>query len=420
MMIRFLEPYLTFFNEMAIYLIAGFVVAGLLHLFFPESFIRKHLGNNSMASVLKSTFFGIPLPLCSCGVVPVAASLRKSGASRGATAAFLTSTPQIGADSFLISYSFLGGFFALFRVAASFLTALSVGWAVNLAHRAEPPASSMMKPAALSPAVATGHVSIMTRLKGLFNYIQYQLLGSLANSLVLGVVIAGLIAILIPEEWFTRYLDNSFLSMLLMLVVGIPMYVCASASTPIAAALVYKGLSPGAALVFLLTGPATNAVTVTAVFRMLGKKAGAVYLAGIAVVALILGGLTDLLMIRIGVNVMSLHHHSSMLPEWLKVTGSVVLLAMLLRHYVGFRMNRSIHHAHEATSEREFSLQVTGMTCLHCAARIKQAVETLPGLSHIRVNLKEKRLSFQKEGALPLETVMEAVRQAGYGVHEEG
>ncbi|MDY6972131.1 MAG: permease, partial [Thermodesulfobacteriota bacterium] len=127
-----LRESLFFFNEVAIYLLFGFIMAGALHVLFPESIVRRHLGHRTFRSALKSTLFGIPIPLCSCGVVPVAASMRNSGASRGATVSFLIATPQVGADSFMITYSLLGWVFALFRIAAALLTAITAGIAVNL------------------------------------------------------------------------------------------------------------------------------------------------------------------------------------------------------------------------------------------------------------------------------------------------
>lgn len=334
--LSFLRELAGFYNEIAVYLVFGFFIAALLHVFFPESFVRRHLGKRSMNSVLKSTLIGIPLPLCSCGVVPVAASLRKSGASKGATAAFLTSTPQIGADSFLITYSLLGGIFALFRIIASVLTAMLVGWWVNLFHRKEKEES------ASDPVASQGEkemkTPILRRAVSILSYIEYELLGSLANSLVVGIVLAGVIAVAVPSDLFAGHLRGPLL-LVVMLLVGIPMYVCASASTPIAAALVYKGMSPGAALVFLLTGPATNAVTITAVFRMLGKKAGAAYLTGIAMTALALGLALDYWVLKVGLAAVIPPHHVEMLPGWLKMAGSILLTGMLAWHY-GARIRR--------------------------------------------------------------------------------
>jgi len=328
LLIRLLKEMLFFYNEISIYLLFGFVVAGLLHIFFPESFVRRHLGKNSFGSVLKSTLFGIPLPLCSCGVVPVAASLRNNGASKGATASFLISTPEVGVDSFLVTYSLLGWVFGLFRIAASLLTAFIAGIAVNLFDGKNHSGSREF------PMNNNHSETAMDRLKSFFPYLEYTLLGTIANTLVVGILIAGMISAVIPDGFFEKYMDYPFLSLLLMLVVGIPMYVCAAASTPIAASLIMKGISPGAALVFLLTGPATNAVTIATVVRMLGKRSAVVYLSAIGIVSLSLGYFLNVVTAKYGFQKIIMIHQNELIPDWLKIAGSLLLAGMLGWYYV--------------------------------------------------------------------------------------
>ena len=194
-----LKEILFFLNEVSVYLLFGFFIAGILHIFFPDEMVRRHLGKDSFGSVIKATLFGIPIPLCSCGVVPVAASLRNSGASKGATVSFLISTPQVGADSFMITFSLLGWIFGIFRIAASLITALAAGVMVNVMqrHRESKPVNDF--PMYLSKD------SVQDRMKTIFSYVEYQLLGSLANSLVAGIVIAGIISALIPDGFFEQY-----------------------------------------------------------------------------------------------------------------------------------------------------------------------------------------------------------------------
>ncbi len=232
----FLKEIVYFFNEISIYLIFGFLVAGVLHVLFPESLVRKHLGRSSLGSVVKSTLFGIPLPLCSCSVVPVATSLRKSGASKGAVVSFLITTPQIGADSFMVTYSLIGWVFALFRIAASAVTALIAGIVINLFDRKDNGSETDSK------SMDQLNGSYKERLRSIFSYIEYELLGSIANALLVGIVVAAVIGVLIPNTFFDQYLGSPFLSMMIMLAIGIPIYVCASASTPIAASLLMKGI----------------------------------------------------------------------------------------------------------------------------------------------------------------------------------
>lgn len=290
-LIDLIDEILFLVDEISIYLLLGLLIAGILHIIFPESIIRRHLGKNSLGSVIKSTIFGIPLPLCSCGVVPMAASLKQSGASRGSIVSFLIATPQIGADSFMITYSLLGWVFAAFRIVSSFITAIIAGILVN----AFGDKNGDTEQYHLNTCENNDGFSARTR--AIINYVEYDLLGSIVNSLILGIMIAGFIGVLIPDDFFEEHFDHQFLSMIIMLIVGIPMYVCASASTPIAASLIMKGISPGAALVFLLTGPATNAASIATVMKIVGRKSTAVYLATIAVVSLGLGFLLNSLSI---------------------------------------------------------------------------------------------------------------------------
>ncbi len=407
--IYILKEIVFFFNEIAIYLLFGFIVAGVLHVLFPESIIRRHLGHNSFLSVMKSTLFGIPLPLCSCGVVPMAASLKNSGASKGATVSFLIATPQVGADSFMITYSLMGWVFALFRIVASLVTALAAGIVVNIIGRKE-----RDQPEGLVSCV-NGSDSFAGRLRSIVGYVEYDLLGSIANALLGGLIIAGTITAFIPAGFFERYLGNNFLSMVLMLVVGIPLYVCAAASTPIAASLVMKGISPGAALVFLLTGPATNAITITTVLKVLGKKSTVVYLAAIAIVSLALGYLLNILTDYFGFqNIMMLHDHG-VLPPWLKIGGSVILALMIGWYYLKVKvLDKS--RKEEAMDSQKISLPVRGMTCMHCAGTVKKAVESVAGTSNVTVLLDENRVSFALETADDIEKVKQAIERAGYDV----
>jgi len=404
-----LKETLFFFNEVSIYLLFGFLMAGVLHVLFPESIIRRHLGRNSFYSVIKSTLFGIPIPLCSCGVVPVAASLKRSGASKGATISFLIATPQVGADSFMITFSLLGWIFGLFRIAASLITSMIAGIIVNIisGHSRSQPGES--------PSNGTSDENFGLRLRSMFDYIEYDLMGSIANALLVGIITAGIIGVLIPDGFFEKYMGSDFISMLLMLIAGIPMYVCASASTPIAASLVMKGISPGAALVFLLTGPATNAVTISTVIKILGKRSTAVYLAAIAVVSLGLGYLLNILAARYGFHQIILLDQQEMLPGWLKVFGSIMLALMLGWYYLETKiLNRT--RREKDMGESKICLDVQGMTCMHCAGNVKKAVESVAGISNVSVDLDGKTVSFEAEEGVDTEKVKGAIVGAGYSV----
>ena len=406
-----IKEIIFFVNEVSIYLIFGFLVAGILHLFFPESIIRRHMGKNSISSVIKSTLFGIPPPLCSCGVVPVAASLKKSGTSKGASISFLISTPQVGADSFLITYSLLGWIFGVFRIVASLITAMIAGITVNFLSRNDDEQSEINN---------KGKVyrdTIGERLKTLFYYMEFELLGSIANALVIGLIIAGIIAAVFPDDFFVKYLNYPIASMILMLAIGIPMYVCAAASTPIAASLIMKGVSPGAALVFLLTGPATNAITISTVVKTLGKKAAAVYLLSIGIISLLLGYLLNIITIKYGFNKIIMIHQHEMIPEWLKISGSAVLCIMLGWYYLNMKiLVKNSKKGGDEVGGLKTTINVKGMTCMHCASNVKKAVQAVLGTSDITVDIEKGNVTFLLDDNMDAEEVKASIVSAGYEV----
>ncbi len=407
---RIFQETIFFFNEVAIYLLFGFLVAGILHILFPDSIVRRHLGKSSLGSVLKSTAFGIPLPICSCGVIPVAASMKNSGASKGATISFLISTPQVGADSFMITYSLLGWVFAIFRIIASLITAILAGLLVNIFGRREQEAELTTSSCQI-PVKET----FWDRLKSIFSYVEYELLGSIANSLIIGILIAGVISAFIPTGFFETYMgvDSNFWSMLLMLVIGIPLYVCASASTPIAASLILKGMSPGAALVFLLTGPATNAMSIAMVFKMVGKKATIIYLFTICAVSLALGFLLNIFADIYGLSSIILVHQHDVLPMWLKIAGSVILIFMLVWFYI---KTKWLNKYEVVEMANKISVNVAGMNCMHCANSVKKAVEAVDGTSNVVVDLEANKVDFEITTDENVDKVKSEIVAAGYTI----
>ncbi len=406
---EFLKEIVFFFNEISVYLLFGFLMAGLLHIVFPESIVRKHLGSNSFGSVVKATLFGIPLPLCSCGVIPVATSLKKSGASKGSIVSFLITTPQIGADSFMITYSLIGWIFAMFRIAASAITALLAGIFINIFNKKD------KKSEAQPPFNLNSKNGYKERIKTIFSYIEYELLGSIVNALVVGILIAGCIAVLIPEGFFEKYLGSQYLSMILMLVVGIPMYVCASASTPIAASLLMKGISPGAALIFLLTGPATNAANISTVIKIVGKKSAVIYLAAISLVSLGLGVLLNSVSAKIGIEKIVAQHQHDFLPGWLKIIGSIVLLGMISGYYFHNKVLIKRKKIFRPDSKVK-KLDIKGMTCQHCAKTVKKAVESVEGTDNVVVDLGRGTVEFELTDSKSLAKVKKQIDIAGYEV----
>jgi len=327
--------------ESAPYVIMGIVVGGLLKVFLHPGTVARHLGRGRFASVFKAALLGVPLPLCSCGVLPAAASLKKQGATNGATAAFLISTPESGVDSIAISYALLDPVMTVARPAAAMATAVAAGVAENLASPPRPdqavtpdlscPIDGCCDGIDCDPHTHARHHSLLQKLAAGMRFAFGELWGDLAGWFMVGLLLAGVISALVPASVMGQYLGGGITSMLLMLAVGIPIYICASASTPIAAALILKGVSPGAALVFLLAGPATNVTSLTVLIGLLGKRATAIYLACIALFALACGLALDQLYQGLGLDPQALVGQAAeVLPAWLQWGAALLLLGLSL------------------------------------------------------------------------------------------
>jgi len=310
--------------EMSPYLLFGFFVAGLLSVLVSQRVVQRHLGGRGLLPLFKASIFGVPLPLCSCGVIPVSMSLHKHGAGRGATIAFLLSTPQTGADSILVTYSLLGPVFAVFRPLAALATGLVGGVAVNLFGRQPRPRERTEECKDRCCAAVGPKEKILAGLR----YGFVTLPRDIGKAMFVGLLIAAVISAVVPEGFFSEKLGTRILAMLCMMAMGIPVYVCATASVPVAASLILKGLTPGAALVFLMTGPATNAAGLATIWKTLGPRVALLYLGTVAGSALAAGLLLDALALHIDIGAMA--HHHSMMPPILQYASAILLLALLL------------------------------------------------------------------------------------------
>ncbi len=340
-------------REASFFLLLGFVLAGVFAVLVPAALLTRFLGRGKIRSVLWASAIGTPLPLCSCGVLPTALGLARQGATRGATVSFLISTPETGIDSIALSYALMDPIITVLRPVAAFVTGVVAGIATNfLGVKREPAAAETSNGAAAAegpeapeapgpapelhlPLEGNGGARFASQraaVREIFAYGFRELLDETAHWLVLGVILAALVAVLLPASMIERYFGDGFLTMLGMLVIGIPIYTCASASTPIAAALVLKGLSPGAALVFLLSGPATNIGAVVVLLKFLGRRVVTIYLLSIAVVALAAGYALDWIYRTWQMNpVATFGKATGFVPEPVKVASAVVLLALLAR-----------------------------------------------------------------------------------------
>jgi uncharacterized membrane protein YraQ (UPF0718 family)/copper chaperone CopZ len=401
-------------GAMAPYLLFGFLVAGVLSVLVSPQTVERHLGSRGLGSVIKAALFGVPLPLCSCGVIPVAASLRNHGASRGATTSFLISTPQTGVDSVLVTFSMLGPVFTVFRPLVALVSGVLGGVAIDIVegHGEEKPAHPVSCTGeCCSPAASAGR----GRLHRALRYGFLTLPGDIAKALLAGILIAGVLSALVPEDFFAEYLGGGGVakqvgSMFVMMLVGLPLYVCATASVPIAAAMIHMGVSPGAALVFLMTGPATNAATVLTIRRVMGKRTAVMYLATVAVSALAAG----LLLNWIDPATAAGHHMGhSMLPAWVGIVSAIALLVVLgvalLRPLFQRAKELDVNKGDNVTT-----LTITGMTCSHCVANVERALKSCAGVKDATVDLKSGKASVV--GDAEEAQLRSKVEEAGYKV----
>jgi uncharacterized membrane protein YraQ (UPF0718 family) len=326
--------------EASVYILFGMLVGGLLKVFLNPSFVADHLGKGKFISVIKAALFGIPIPLCSCGVLPAAASLKKQGANNGATTAFLISTPESGVDSMAITYALLDPIMTVARPVSAFITAVAAGISENLLQTQKEedwervidrscPIDNCCDGNECPPEEHARHHSFSEKLWSGLKFAVDDLWGDLAGWFFAGLLLAGIIAAIIPQELMIRYLGGGLHSMLIMLLVGIPMYICATASTPVAAALILKGVSPGAALVFLLVGPATNVTSLSVLFGLLGKRATAIYLITLSIFAVLSGLAVDMIYTSLGVSASVIAGQAGeVIPYWLQFAGALVVILL--------------------------------------------------------------------------------------------
>ncbi len=337
------QNFLTLLNAFSIYIVIGLFIAGILKQIIPDDFVSSHLGNDSTGSVIKATLFGIPLPVCSCSVIPLAQALRKEGASKGSVQSFLISTPITGVDSILATFSLFGFVFTAFRLISSIVIAIVVGLIQNIFERKESKSSkkqninfksfSTKKPETDSCCSTSSCCSSSKKkgfsIKAVFTYAYGTLFSDMAKALLIGLVLGSLFITFMPQEYSSLLFENKFLTYIVIMILAIPLYTCATASLPIAAALMLQGMSGGAAFIFLTAGPATSAVTMSIVYKLLGKKSLIIYVSTISSLALIFGISFDIFFEELEILKVSLEDESSSLLEAL---ASLAVLLLIFYH----------------------------------------------------------------------------------------
>ena len=430
---------------MSPYLLLGFGIAGLMHTFVPNRLYSRYLSGHNFRSVFYAAALGVPLPLCSCGVLPTAMSLRREGASKGATTSFLIATPQTGVDSIMATYSLMGLPFAIIRPLAALVTALLGGTLMNAFDR------NGKEELHTSAHVSETPMTLKEKIIGALRYGYVDMMQDIGKWLVIGLIVAGLITVAVPDGFFATFAHRPLLGMLLVLACAVPMYLCATGSIPIAVALMLKGMTPGAALVLLMAGPAVNVASILVIRKVLGKRTLWLYLAAIVGGALAFALGIDYLLPRewftesLATITAACHTHT----PWFNILCTIVLLALLVNALVRRFVRKPASEAcgcggachgnedacHEDTCKEEGCCEkgtdateevlplheekpaeqvfiVTGMHCNHCRNSVLRIVGNLPGVDSVEVDLPSGRMSIS--GTADKESIIQAVDALGF------
>ncbi len=399
-------------SEMAPYLLLGFFFAGLLHAFIPRNKIEKYFSGSPLRSSFMSAIFGIPLPLCSCGVIPTGAALYKNGASRGGTVSFLISTPQTGADSILATFSLLGLPFAIIRPVAALITGIT-GGLITSRITAEEPGEVPVQ------TEETVKKDLFGKIKDTFSYGFVEFIQDISKWLVIGLILAAIISALIPDDFFNVLSLPPVLQMLMILVVSVPLYICATGTIPLAAVLLMKGISPGAAFVLLMAGPATNVATITMIGKVLGKKSLFAYLGTIIIGALSFGLLIDyVLPVEWFTQTISdhmAHNHGESQLAWWQISSGIMLLSFIVNGYIqkGIKSRRERTELIKNSGMKFQTIKVEGMTCNHCKANVESNLEKLDFVKSALVDLNEKTVMIEGEN-IDLNSAKATIESLGY------
>ena len=418
---------LNILNQMSPYILLGFILAGMLHVFIRPDTMSRHLSGHGWRPVVKAALLGIPLPLCSCGVLPTAVALRRQGASKGASTSFLIATPQTGVDSIAATYALLGLPFAIVRPIAALVGSVTGGMAVDRSDKdgdndmpVTASATACSDGCCQSAAEAEAPRGFINKMWAAVKYGLTDMVASVGKWLVIGLVVAAVITVAVPDSLFLSLAEYPRLAMLVMVAVAVPMYVCATGSIPIAMSLMLKGLTPGVGFVLLMAGPAANFASVMVLSKSLGRRATAVYVLSVVVTAILFGLLIDYLLpaqwFAIGGAADTIAHCHVEWP-WFPTLCSALLVALLLRAFVaGAAERRRFRKESNNTSTTDTTMQkvykVNGMACAHCKATVEKAVGAVAGVSSVAVDLPTGRVAV--DGAYDPKAVAEAVTNAGF------
>ena len=404
---NFLQSLLSVVKAMSPYLLLGFLIAGVLHVFVPKRFYACYLSRDNKLSVLWAALLGIPLPLCSCGVIPTAVGLKNEGASKGAVASFLIATPQTGIDSILATFSLMGLGFAVMRPVAALVTGLCGGILVNRLVKDD------------GVELADGQCAVSAekgnRLWRVLRYAYFDMIQDIGLRLTIGLLIAALIQVAVPDEFFLTFGSQPLLQMLVILAVAVPMYICSTGSIPVAAALMMKGLSPGAALVMLMAGPAVNIASILVVRKSMGRRFTWIYLLTIVVFSILFGLLVNAIGIGADLTPACGEVHGACCPtetatpDVFHTLCSVLLVSFII---IALTMKLFSKFKKQETSADTVIYAVEGMHCNHCKAACEQSVGKVKGVESCEATPAANTLVVT--GTASESDIRKAVEQAGF------
>jgi hypothetical protein len=491
---EFIREFITLFSEMAPFLLLGFLLAGILHVWVPNHLYVPKIAKSNFASVLWAALFGVPLPICSCGVIPTSIAIRKEGASKGASVSFLISTPATGVDSILATYSLLGLPFAILRPVAAFVTALFGGVLTNFATRGEVVENAVAEKHSDSAAKHEHHdhehhhheheyceccdhddcdddcecdghehgccccgshdthdATFVEKVKETFRYGLVNMVGDVSKWLMIGLVLGALISAFVPNELFLALRENPILCMVCVLLLAMPMYTCATGSIPLALALVAKGITPGAALVLLMAGPATSIASMLVVGKAFGKRTLVAYLFSIAFGAMFFGFIVDTFFMDTFLSAMlpqgsaECHGHEA-LGVFDYICAGLLAAFMIYAKFAhkgcdghcgcGCGCGESCkcadscehdhdhcecedgheHSHHEHSEPVSKTYRVNGMNCSHCKACVEKAVRPLDGVVFAEADVSSKSLhvEWHDDDDIDESALKTAVEEAGF------
>lgn len=399
------------FLEMSPYILLGLFFVGLMNLFVTKDLIEKNIGKNNLASIIKAAIFGIPLPLCSCGVIPTAVYMSNNKASKPAVVSFLISTPQTGIDSILATYGMMGPLFAIYRPIAALIMGLFGG--ILTKNYYKEPEKKFFSLNVLNNKIEQDKKTFIDKF---FKYPYFEFLDDIAPQFIVGIIIAGLISFFIPDDFFADSIfSQGILSMLIMIAIGVPMYICATASIPIAVALMLKGFSPGAAFVFLAVGPATNAASFTVLAKTLGKKIVSIYILSIIISSLVFGYLLNYFFSAFEIDprdyIPMNHIHDHGIDNITIISGVVLGLLLTLSVY---RIYLKKYFSKSKLPKDYNQIEIEGMTCSHCSDTITKTLSKFDNLSDIKVDHVSGTATFK--GDFNIDNLSKSISEAGYSI----